>query len=81
MFADAKNVLLFDAMDGFRAEIMKQVTPFFTMTHSYVLNRFHIISSLMLGSQYFPREMGNSLYNLSIDVYRQRVGQESSREV
>ena len=61
MFADAKNVLLFDAMDGFRAEIMKQVTPFFTMTHS-----------LMLGSQYFPREMGNSLYNLSIDVYRQR---------
>ena len=35
----------------------------------------------MLGSQYFPREMGNSLYNLSIDVYRQRVGQESSYEV
>ena len=31
----------------------------------------------MLGSQYFPREMGNSLYNLSIDVYRQRVSQES----
>lgn len=27
----------------------------------------------MMGSQYFPREMGNSLYNLSIDVYRQHV--------
>ena len=49
---------MFDAMDGFRAEIMKQITPFFSMTHG-----------LMMGSAYFPREMGNSIYNLSIDCY------------
>lgn len=31
---DAKSVLMFDAMDGFRAEIIKQVTPFFSITHA-----------------------------------------------
>lgn len=28
----------------------------------------------MLGSQFFPREIGNSLYNLSIDVFYRKVG-------
>ena len=27
----------------------------------------------MLGSRYFPKEMGNSFYNLSFDVYRNNV--------
>ena len=30
----------------------------------------------MLGSQYFPREMGNSLYNLSIDIFYNKVCSE-----
>ena len=32
---EAKGVIMFDAMDGFRAEIMKQITPFFNITHGY----------------------------------------------
>ena len=39
MFLDAKGVLMFDALDGFRAEIMKQVTPFFTITHGWLFRR------------------------------------------
>ncbi|KAK8819614.1 Tom40 [Blastocystis sp. ATCC 50177/Nand II] len=58
MFMEAKSVVMVDILDGFRASVMKQVTPFFAITHE-----------LMLGSQFFPREIGNSLYNLSIDVF------------
>ena len=36
LFMEAKSLVMFDAMDGFRAEIMKQVTPFFTINHGYV---------------------------------------------
>ena len=27
----------------------------------------------MMGSAYFPREIGNSLYNLSVDCYYNKV--------
>lgn len=37
MFMEAKSVVMFDAMDGFRAEIMKQITPFFSITHGYII--------------------------------------------
>ena len=36
LFMEAKSLMMFDAMDGFRAEIMKQVTPFFTINHGYI---------------------------------------------
>ena len=35
MFMDAKSVVMVDILDGFRASIMKQVTPFFAITHEY----------------------------------------------
>lgn len=35
MFMDAKSVVMVDILDGFRASIMKQVTPFFAITNEY----------------------------------------------
>lgn len=74
LFMDAKSVVMVDILDGFRASIMKQVTPFFAITHEYEF-AFGVAYGcrLMLGSQYFPREIGNSLYNLSIDVFYHKV--------
>lgn len=35
MFMEAKSVVMVDILDGFRASVMKQVTPFFAITHEY----------------------------------------------
>lgn len=59
LFTEPKQVLQFDFMDGFRAEVVKGVTPSLLITHGF-----------MLGSNYFPQQIGNSVYNLSIDVMK-----------
>lgn len=40
---EGKGIVMFDAMDGFRAEIMKQVTPFFSITHGYFICKYELI--------------------------------------
>ena len=45
LFLSSQRILSFDAVSGFRIDVMKDVTPFFKVSHSYGQKRsFHVDS-------------------------------------